>query len=151
MEHHVTTAANASPEQVWALFVDVERWPEITKSISTARRVDEGALHVGSEAIIEQPRLPKACWRVTALEPGRSFTWETSARGITTVGSHIVDPDGQGSSITLTLRMHGPLARLLYAFTSRLSRRYLTMEMEGFRRAAESVRELRREPSIREP
>jgi uncharacterized membrane protein len=140
MEHHVTTAADASPEQVWALFADVEHWPELTESISAARRVDEGPLHVGSEAIIEQPRLPRACWRVTDLDPGRSFTWETSARGLTTVGGHIVDADGQGSRITLTLRMHGPLAPLLYAITSRLSRRYLTMEMEGFRRAAESAR-----------
>jgi uncharacterized membrane protein len=140
MEHHVTTAAAASPEQVWALFVDLERWPQMTGSISAARRVDEGPLHVGSEAIIEQPRLPKARWRVTELEPGHSFTWETSAPGITTVGGHIVDPDGQGSRITLTLRMHGPVARLLYAVTSRLSRRYLTMEIEGFRRTAESVR-----------
>ena len=140
MEHHVTTAADASPEQVWALFVDVERWPEMTKSISAARRVDEGPLRVGSEAIIQQPRLPKASWRVTELESGRSFTWETSALGITTVGGHIVDAEGQGSRITLTLRMHGPLARLLYAITSRLSRRYLAMEMEGFRRAAESQR-----------
>jgi uncharacterized membrane protein len=140
MEHRVTTAADASPAQVWALFVDMERWPEMTKSISAARRVDEGPLHVGSEAIIEQPRLPKARWRVTDLDPCRRFTWETSARGLTTVGGHIVDPDGQGSRITLTLRMHGPLAPLLYAITSRLSRRYLTMEMEGFRRAAESAR-----------
>lgn len=135
----MTTAADASPEQVWALFVDVERWPELTKSISAARRVDEGPLHVGSEAIIDQPRLPKACWRVTELEPGRSFIWETSTRGVTTVGGHIVDPDGHGSRITLTLRMHGPLARPVYALTNRLSRRYLTMEMEGFRRTAESV------------
>ena len=140
MEHQVTTAADASPEQVWALLVDVERWPEMTKSISAARRVDEGPLHVGSEAIIEQPRLPRARWRVTDLAPGHYFTWETSSPGITTVGGHIVDPDGQGSRITLTLRMHGPLAPLLYALTSRLSRRYLTMEVEGLRRTAESVR-----------
>jgi uncharacterized membrane protein len=108
---YVTTAAAASPEQVWALFVDLERWPQMTGSISAARRVDEGPLHVGSEAIIEQPRLPKARWRVTELEPGHSFTWETSAPGITTVGGHIVDPDGQGSRITLTLRMHGQIGR----------------------------------------
>jgi hypothetical protein len=37
--------------------------------------------------------------------------------------------------ISLTLTMHGPLAPLLYALTSRLSRRYLAMEVEGFRRA----------------
>ena len=94
----MTTTADASPEQVWALFIDVERWPELTKSISAARRVNEGPLRVGSEAIIEQPRLPKACWRVTELEPGHSFTWQTSARGLTTVGA---------TSWTQTVRARG--------------------------------------------
>jgi uncharacterized membrane protein len=140
MEHRVTTAVDAPPEQVWRLLVDVERWPEMTKSIREVRRVDGGPLQVGSEAIIEQPRLPRACWRVTELEPGRSFTWETTTGGVTTTGGHIVEPNGQGATITLTLRLHGPFARLVYAFVGRLSRRYLSMEMEGFRRAAESVR-----------
>jgi uncharacterized membrane protein len=140
MEHRVTITVDAPPEQVWRLFVDVERWPEMTTSIREVRRMDSGPLQVGSEAIIEQPRLPRACWRVTELEPGRSFTWETTTGGVTTTGGHIVEPNGQGSTITLTLRLHGSFARLVYAFVGRLSRRYLSMEMEGFRRAAESVR-----------
>ncbi len=45
-----------------------------------------------------------------------------------------------GVEITLTLSLRGPLAPLVYAVMGRLSRRYLTMEMEGFRRTAESVR-----------
>ena len=139
MEHRVTTAVNAPPEQVWPLFVDVERWPEMTKSVREVRRVDSGPLRVGSEAIIKQPRLARARWRVTELEPGHSFTWETTTGAVTTVGGHIVDPDGQGSKITLTIHLHGPFARLAYAFLGRLSRRYLLMEMEGFRRTAESV------------
>jgi uncharacterized membrane protein len=139
MEHHVTTAVDAPPEQVWPLFADVERWPEMTKSIRGVRRVDSGPLRVGSEAVIKQPRLLRARWRVTELEPGHSFTWEATTGGVTTVGGHIVDADGQGSKITLTLRLHGPFARLVYAFAGRLSRRYLSMELEGFRRAAESV------------
>jgi uncharacterized membrane protein len=139
MEHHVTTTANAPPEQVWDLFVDMERWPEMTKSIRELRRVDSGPLRVGSEAIVKQPRLLRARWRVTELERGRSFTWETSTGGVTTVGRHIVEPNGQGSEITLTLGLHGPYARLVYVFAGGLARRYLAMEMEGFRRAAESA------------
>jgi uncharacterized membrane protein len=140
MEYHVTTSADAPPEQVWPLFVDVERWPEMTKSIRKVRRVDNGPIRVGSEAIVWQPRLPRARWRVTELDPGRSFIWETTSGGVTTSGGHLVEPDGQGSMITLTLGMHGPLARLMYAFLGRLSRRYLSMEMDGFRRTAESAR-----------
>ncbi len=135
----MTTAVNAPPEEVWRLFVDLERWPEMTKSIREVHRVDDGPLRIGSEAIVKQPRLPRARWRVTELEPGRSFTWETTSGGVTAAGGHIVDADGQGSVITLTLCLHGPLAWLMEAFLGRLSRRNLSMEMEGFRRTAESA------------
>jgi uncharacterized membrane protein len=138
MEHHVTTAVKAPPEAVWDLFVDPERWPEMTESITSVRRVDSGPLRMGSEAIIKQPRLPQVRWRVTELEPGRSFTWEYASPGVTSVGGHTVEADGQGSVVTLALRIHGPLARPIHALTRALSRRYLAMEAEGFRRTAEA-------------
>jgi uncharacterized membrane protein len=140
MEHRVTTAVDARPEEVWSLFVDLERWPEMTKSISEVRRLDSGPLQVGSETIIKQPGLPRTRWRVTELEPGQSFTWETRAGAVTGVASHIVDADGPGSKVTLTLRMHGPLAQLMHLFVGRISQRYIVMEMDGFRRTAESAR-----------
>ena len=140
MEYHVTATAGAPPAQVYRLFIDVERWPELTQSIRSVRRLDSGPIRVGSEAIVKQPGLPQARWRVTEMDPDRSFTWETKNGGVTTVGDHRVEPDGPGSKITITLRLHGPLARLVYPFTARLSRRYLSMEIEGFRRTAESVR-----------
>ena len=140
MEHRVTTAVPAPPEQIWPLFVDVEHWPEMTESISEVRRLGSGPLRVGSEVIVKQPRLPRARWRVTELEPGRRFTWETTNGGTTAVGGHIVEASGQGSEITLTLRMHGPTARLMGAALGRLTQRNLLLEMEGFRRAAESAR-----------
>lgn len=135
----MTTAVSAPPEEAWRLFVDVGRWPKMTKSIREVRRVDDGPLRVSSEAIVRQPRLPRARWRVTELEPGRSFTWETTAGGVTAVGGHVVEPAGRGSVITLTLRWHGPLAGLTQALLGRLSHRYLSMEMEGFRRTAEQA------------
>jgi uncharacterized membrane protein len=139
MEQHVTTAVAAPPEEVWRLFVDMERWPEMTESITDVKRADSGPLRVGSEAIVRQPRLPRARWRVTELEPGHSFTWQTSAPGVTTVGGHTVEADGQGSVITLALRVRGPLARPIYALVRARSRRYLAMEAEGFRRTAEAT------------
>jgi uncharacterized membrane protein len=140
VEHRVTTAVGAPAEEVWRLFVDVERWPEMTKSYREVRRMDGGPLRVGSEAIVKQPRLPRARWRVTELEPGRSFTWQTGSGGLTTAGGHVVEANGQGSVITLTLRQHEPLARLVHALVGRRARRYLSMEMDGFRQTAESAR-----------
>lgn len=140
MEHQVSIPANTSPEDVWRLFVDMERWPEMTKSMREVRRLDSGPLRVGSEAIVRQPGLPRTRWRVTELQPGHSFTWESAAGGVTTASSHIVEADDQGAMITLTLSQHGPLAGVMGALVGRRARRYVSMEAEGFRRAAESVR-----------
>jgi uncharacterized membrane protein len=137
MEYQVTATTGAPPAEVWRLFADVEHWPEMTRSMREVRLLDSGPLHVGSEAIVRQPGLPRTRWRVTDMEPGRSFAWETSAGGVTTVGGHLVEPAGQGSKITLTLRQHGPLAGVMDVLLGRLSRRYLSMELEGFRAASE--------------
>jgi uncharacterized membrane protein len=139
MEHRVTTAVDAPADKVWQLFIDIERWPEVTRSIREVRRTDSGPLRIGSEVIVRQPRLPQARWRVTALEPGRSFTWEATVAGVTAVGGHVVEADGQRAVITLTLSQHGPLVWLTDALMGSLARKYLSMEMEGFRRTAESA------------
>jgi uncharacterized membrane protein len=138
MEHNVMTKVSAPPEALYRLFVDVERWPQMTKSIREVRLLDSGPLQVGSEAIVKQPGMAPLRWRVTELVPGTSFTWETTSLGVTAVGGHVVMPDPSGSVITLSLRQHGPLARLVSALTGRLTHRYLSMELDGFRRAAEA-------------
>ncbi len=89
-------------------------------------------------AVDLEARPPEARWTVTALEPGRSFTWQTSSRGVTTVGGHAVEADGGGAVITLTLHQHGPFAWLAKLMAGRLAREYVSMELEGFRRGAES-------------
>jgi len=136
-EHSITTAVDTPPEVVWGLLADVERWPTMIESYESVRRLDSGPLRVGSEAIVKQPRLPRARWTVTQLQPGRSFAWETASPGIATAGGHLVEPHDQGAMITLTLRQHGPLARIAQLLLGRRIRRYLSMEMEGFRRTAE--------------
>ncbi|NUR81645.1 MAG: hypothetical protein HOQ21_14525 [Dermatophilaceae bacterium] len=41
----------------------------------------DGPLRVGATATIDQPRIPTVRWTVTALTPGRSFTWESGGPG----------------------------------------------------------------------
>jgi uncharacterized membrane protein len=138
MEYSVSAAVAAAPDEIWRLFVDVQRWPQMTQSISDVRLADDGPLRVGSSAVIKQPGLPRARWQVTELEPGRSFTWQTTTPGVTTAGVHLVEPDGAGSKVTLILRMSGPLAGVLHAMTRRISERNVTMELAGFKRTAEA-------------
>jgi uncharacterized membrane protein len=139
MGYQVTGSVEAPAGAVWKLFIDVERWPELTASVSEARRTDSGPLRVGSEAVIKQPGLPQASWRVTELDEGRSFCWETKVGLVTAIGGHSVSADGQQAVITLTLDQRGPLARLVQAFTGRLTRKNLALELEGFRRGAMSA------------
>jgi uncharacterized membrane protein len=138
VEQLVTTPVNASAEQVWRLFIDVEHWSEITPTIREIRRLDNGPFQVGSEAVVRQPRLPKARWRVTAIDPGCSFTWENATAGVTVVAQHRVEPaDENAAVITLTLRTEGPLGGPVGALTGGMTKKSITTEMEGFRRVAE--------------
>jgi uncharacterized membrane protein len=138
MHYEVTVEIEAPPEAVWAVLADVERWPEWTASMTGVRRLDPGELHVGSEARVKQPRLLEATWRVTELEPGSSFTWESRSPGLTTVGGHrIAERDGRRSAVTLTIDQAGPAAALVRPFTAGLTRRYLGMESAGLKRRCE--------------
>jgi uncharacterized membrane protein len=139
MGYQVTGSVEASADAVWKLFIDVERWPALTASISEARRTDSGPLRVGSEVVIKQPGLPQARWRVTELDEGRSFTWETKVGLVTAVGGHSVTTEGPEAVITLTLDQRGPLTGLVQAFTGRLTRKNLALELEGFRQGAVSA------------
>jgi uncharacterized membrane protein len=139
MEHRFSTPCSAPPDQVWPLFLDLDRWPEMTESITSLRRLDTGPVQVGSEAIVKQPGLPPSRWRVTEIDPGRSFVWATTNAGVTTTGGHYVTASGPGSEITLTLGLTGLLARPMNLIYGRMARRHVTTEMNGFRTTAESA------------
>ena len=89
---------NASPEAVLAVMSDVERWPEWTASVTSIKRLDSGPFAIGSRARIRQPKLPPALWTVSAIEPGRSFTWISKGPGILVTAHHAIDPRAGGSA-----------------------------------------------------
>jgi uncharacterized membrane protein len=137
-EHSVRIDATA--EAVWAVWVDVERWPEWTASMASVRRLDSGPLGVGSRAKVKQPKLPATVWQVTEMEPDRSFVWVASNPGVRTTASHRVTPGSAGAgpvTATLFLEQAGPLARVVDLLLGGLTRRYLRMEADGLKARAE--------------
>lgn len=136
LEHTVIIAA--SPQQVWAVLVDVERWPERIPTVDTVERLDAGPLALGSRTRLEQPRLPAGVWTVTEWSDGSSFTWESTSPGVTVVASHRVEPHPDGSRLTLGVKVSGPLAPVGWLMTHSLTKRYVETEAASLKVAAES-------------
>jgi len=137
MEHAIRIAA--SPEVVWQVTADVERWPEWTPTVKSVVRLGSGPLAQGSEVRIEQPGQPPAVWVVTVLEPGRRFAWRTARRGLRMVATHDLVPSGSGTENVLRLEVDGWIAVLLGPVLRLAIRRALAQENEGLRASCEAI------------
>lgn len=140
LDFRITVDINASPDRVWEIIRDVERWPEWTPTVSKLRRFDRGLLAVGSRARIWQPKLLPANWTVTELnEAGRSFTWETRGPGMRLHAHHWVEGVGNFSRATLSIQFSGLLGPLFARLTRQLNNRYLAIEGDSLRKRSEEL------------
>jgi hypothetical protein len=137
MDFELSVDIAAPPDVVWSVMSDAERWHEWTPSVRGIRMLDKGPLAIGSRALIRQPKFPPAVWKVTGLEPGRSFTWKTGAPGMWAYGRHSVAAIPGGSRATLHLHYEGPLGRLLARMTRDITNRYLGYEAAGLKKRSE--------------
>ncbi|TDC73483.1 SRPBCC family protein [Actinomadura sp. 7K507] len=136
---HFDTAVDvaASPETVWNILIDVERWPGMTASVDRVELLD-APLALSSRARLHQPKLPAAIWTVTGFEENRTFTWESRSPGLTTVAAHEIVPNPDGTAtVRLTVDQKGPLAPVFALLMGRLTRRYVTLEANGLKAKAE--------------
>ena len=140
MEQGVSIDVAASPDRVWEVLVDVERWPEWTGSVTSVRILDPGPLAVGSRVEIAQPRIPTGTYTVTALEPGSVFTWQQRQPGSAVSAHHECAPlpDG-GTRVELRVEMVGMIGGFVGRLYRRLTDRYLAMEAAGLKARAEGV------------
>ena len=137
---HLTDSIDiqAPPEAVWAVWSDVERWPEWTASVSRVERTGAGPLAAGQRARVRQPGFPPATWRVTAVEEGRGFTWVSESPGARVTGSHRIEPRDGGSRATLGIAFAGPIARLVGWLSRSRTERYLRLEAVGLKARSEA-------------
>ena len=129
----------APADRVWAVISDVQRWHEWTASIRSIKLLDSGGLVPGGRARIRQPGFPAAIWRVSHVDDGRSFTWESVGPGLKSVGIHSVESRGEGRSVaTLRLENHGLLSILFAPFAAK-SRYYVRLEAQGLKQRSEQA------------
>jgi uncharacterized protein YndB with AHSA1/START domain len=129
----------ASPERVWAVMSDVERWPEWTASMTRVERFDASPLGVGSRVRVKQPRLAAALFEITKWEPGRGFDWIAPTAAVTADARHLIEPVVDGARVTLSVEFSGPLATPVAWWFGGLTKRYIAMEAEGLKRRAEGL------------
>jgi hypothetical protein len=133
-----TARSAATPDRLWSLASDVERWGDRLPTVDSVRPLGQGPTGVGSKFEVRQPGLPKAVWRVTDWQPqARSFTWVSTSPGIRSMAVHTVQDDGDGSRLDLSLAWSGPLARILELLIGRKARGMVETEAETFARLAE--------------
>ena len=127
----------ASPARVWAVLIDVERWPEWTASMTRVDRLDRGPLGVGSHVRVKQPKLAAAHFEITSWVPEQAFDWITKSPGVTAVARHVIEPASGGVRVTLSVEFSGWLAGLVVWWFGELTSRYVAMEADGLKRRCE--------------
>jgi hypothetical protein len=128
----------ASPDRVYAVITDIDRWHEWTPSISSVKRIDGNPFAVGTRVLIKQPKLPPALWTIDSIDPGKGFTWVSRAPGLRVTGIHTVEPAGTGSRAVLGLHYEGVLGALLARMTRGITERYIAFEAQGLKARSEN-------------
>ena len=135
-----TVHIDAPTPAVWAVIADVEKWPDWTPTILTVVRHDQGDFGLGSTANVHPKGFPDSLLTVTEFTPGRSFTWEGKGGvGITVRLAHIVEPDGDGARVTLSVIPGGPAAPFFGWLAARMSKKNVEVEAESLKKRVESA------------
>ncbi|HVU88335.1 MAG TPA: SRPBCC family protein [Pirellulales bacterium] len=137
LEHSLAIAAPW--EVVWAVTIDVERWPEWTPTMQRVERIDSGPFRVGSQARVKQPQFREAIWTVTALEAGRRFTWQTRISGMDMTATHEVIPATSGCTSLLQLEISGWPALVLGPLVRGGAQKAMATENAGLRDRCEKL------------
>jgi uncharacterized membrane protein len=131
---------DAPQQRVWDVLSDLEAWPQRIETVDAVELLTPAPLGVGSRVRLKQPRLPEGIWEVTAWDAPSYFEYRQQSGGVTTVAGHRVEAREEGRSrLSLTLDLRGLLVPVVAVFFRGLTNRYMTIEAEGIKRAAESA------------
>jgi carbon monoxide dehydrogenase subunit G len=136
---HLSANIAATPQHVWQIMTDVERWTEWTSSVTSIELMDSGPLAVGSRVRISQPRLIPMKWVVTQLEPEWKFTWVARSPGLSIAARHLLQQRGRNSRVSLSVEYDGLLGGTVARTWGQLTRRYLELEAAGLKQRCEAI------------
>lgn len=127
--HDVTSTA--SPEAIFDVLLDVESWPQWTKSMTQITRRTSGDVAMGTRMRVRQPYSNTRTWVVTELVRPHTFTWESRQMGVMVVARHDITAGGASSSVRLSVVVSGALGRLVAPLSAARIRRFMELEATG--------------------
>ena len=109
------------------------------ETVDTVELLTPAPLAKGAKVRLKQPKLPEGVWDITVWDAPGYFEWTQRTGGTASVAGHRVEALGPDRSrLTLTLDMRGLLIPIIALFYKGLTNRYLNLEAEGMKRAAEA-------------
>ena len=131
---------DAPQQRVWEVLSDIEAWPRRIETVEFVELLTAAPASKGSLVRLKQPKLPEGTWDITVWDAPSYFEWRQKSGGVTNVAGHGVEVLDDGRSLlSLTLEMRGLLVPVVALFYKDLTNRYMTIEAEGMKRAAESA------------
>lgn len=131
---------DAPPQLVWDVFTDVEHWPDWTASVTSLIGLDAPALAVGRRFEIKQPGMSTLVWRVTELDPGRSWTWVQRSPGARVSARHeVIARPGGRTLVRQQLDQGGALGALVGRLMAKKTKRFLDLEAQGLKARSEHL------------
>jgi uncharacterized membrane protein len=131
---------DASQQRVWDVLSDLEAWPRRIETVDSVELLTPAPMAKGSRVRLQQPKLPEGTWDITVWDAPSYFEWTQKTSGVTSVAGHRVEALGEGRArLTLTLDMRGVLIPVIGLFYKDLTNRYMDLEAEGMKRAAEAT------------
>ena len=139
MRFEKTIDIDAPQQRVWDVLSDLAAWPQRIETVEVVELMTPPPVSRGSRVRLKQPKLPEGTWDITVWDAPSYFEWTQKTGGVTSVAGHRVDALGDGRArLTLTLDMRGLLIPVIGLFYRDLTNRYMNLEAEGLKRAAES-------------
>jgi uncharacterized membrane protein len=137
--HEQSVDIDAQTQRVWDVLTDLEAWPQRIETVDAAEVLTPPPVAPGSRVRLRQPKLGEGTWDVTVWDAPSYFEFRQKQAGVTNVAGHRVAALEEGRSrLTLTLEMEGLLVPIFGRIYRGLTNRYMTLEVQGIKRAAES-------------
>jgi len=131
---------DAGQQRIWDVLSDLEAWPRHIETVDVVELLTPPPVATGSRVRLKQPKLPEGTWDITVWDPPSSFEFRQKSGGVTTVADHRVEAlEERRSRLRLTLEMRGLLVPVVGRLYKDLTNRYMAIEAEGVKRAAESA------------